>query len=105
MPNRRVNLQSPLGEQLKFRQCNGTEEISALYALEIDCLSDSKTLDPKALLGKTATLEIEMDGGGKRFIDGIVTRFGMQGQDHSKYSYALVLRPWELGPALNYTNL
>ena len=94
MSNRRVSIQTPLGDQLKFRQCNGTEEISALYALEIDCLSDSKSIDPKALLGKTATLEIEMDGGGKRYIDGLVTRFGMQGQDFSKYSYKLVLRPW-----------
>jgi type VI secretion system secreted protein VgrG len=94
MSNRRVTIQTPLGEQLKFRQCNGTEEISTLFALDIDLLSESKSIDPKALLGKTATLEIEMDGGGKRFIDGIVTRFGMQGQDFSKYSYRLLLRPW-----------
>jgi type VI secretion system secreted protein VgrG len=94
MSNRRVIIQTPLGEQLKFRQCNGSEEISTLFALDIDLLSESKSIDPKALLGKTATLEIEMDGGGKRFIDGIVTRFGMQGQDFSKYSYRLLLRPW-----------
>jgi type VI secretion system secreted protein VgrG len=94
MSNRRVTIQTPLGEQLKFRQCNGTEEISTLYALDIDLLSESKSIDPKALLGKTATLEIEMDGGGKRYIDGIVTRFGMQGQDFSRYSYRLLLRPW-----------
>jgi type VI secretion system secreted protein VgrG len=94
MSNRRVTLQTPLGEQLKFRQCNGTEEISTLFALDIDLLSESKSIDPKALLGKTATVEVEMDGGGKRYIDGIVTRFGMQGQDFSKYSYRLLLRPW-----------
>ena len=94
MSNRRVTIQTPLGEQLQFRQLTGTEEISTLFALDIDLLSESKSIDPKALLGKTATVEIEMDGGGKRFIDGIVTRFGMQGQDFSKYSYKLVLRPW-----------
>lgn len=94
MSNRRVTIQTPLGEQLKFRQCNGSEEISTLFTLDIDLLSESKSIDPKALLGKTATLVIEMDGGGKRYIDGIVTRFGMQGQDFSKYSYRLLLRPW-----------
>jgi type VI secretion system secreted protein VgrG len=94
MSNRRVTIQTPLGEQLKFRQLNGTEEISTLFALEIDLLSESKSISPKALLGKTATVAIELDGGGQRFIDGIVTRFGMQGQDFSKYSYRLLLRPW-----------
>ncbi len=94
MSNRRVTIQTPLGEQLKFRQLNGTEEISMLYALDIELLSESKSIDPKALLGQTATVEVEMDGGGQRFIDGIVTRFGMQGQDFSKYSYRLLLRPW-----------
>jgi len=94
MSNRRVTIQTPLGDQLKFRLMNGTEEISTLFALDVDLLSESKSIDPKALLGKSATVEIEMDGGGKRYIDGIVTRFGMQGQDFSKYSYRLLLRPW-----------
>jgi type VI secretion system secreted protein VgrG len=92
--SRRVSINTSLGEQLKFRQLNGSEALSTLYALDIDLVSDSKGVEPKALLGKTATVEVETDGGGKRFIDGIVTRFGMQGQDHSKFRYKLLLRPW-----------
>jgi type VI secretion system secreted protein VgrG len=91
---RRVTIQTPLGQALQFRQLRGQESISELYELDIDLLSSDKSIDPKALLGKTATVEVETDGGGKRYIDGIVSRFGMQGQDYSQYSYKLILRPW-----------
>ena len=91
---RRVTIQTPLGDQLKFRQLQGLEEISQLFILDVDLLSESKSVDPKALLGKNATIIVETEGGGTRHIDGIVTRFGMQGQDHRMYSYRARLSPW-----------
>ncbi|MFT3818715.1 MAG: type VI secretion system tip protein TssI/VgrG [Rubrivivax sp.] len=91
---RRVTIQTPLGEALQFRQLRGHEALSELYALDIDLLSTDKAIDPKALLGKNATVVVETDGGGRRYINGLVSRFGLQGQDHSLYSYKLVLRPW-----------
>ena len=91
---RRVTIQTPLGDQLKFRQLQGSEEISQLFTLDVDLLSESKSIDPKALLGKNATIVVETEGGGTRYIDGIVTRFGMQGQDHRMYSYRARLSPW-----------
>lgn len=91
---RRVTIQTPLGDQLKFRQLQGLEEISQLFTLDVDLLSESKSVDPKALLGKNATIIVETEGGGTRHIDGIVTRFGMQGQDHRMYSYRARLSPW-----------
>ena len=90
---RRVTIQTPLGDQLKFRQLQGIEEISQLFTLDVDLLSESKSVDPKALLGKNATIVVETEGGGTRHIDGIVTRFGMQGQDHRMYSYRARLSP------------
>ncbi|MFD2299076.1 type VI secretion system tip protein TssI/VgrG [Paracidovorax citrulli] len=91
---RRVTIRTPLGEQLQFRQLRGSEELSQLFSFDIDLLSEGRDIDPKALLGKTATVEIETEGGGKRYLDGLVTRFGMQGQDHRLYSYHLRLQPW-----------
>ncbi len=91
---RRVTIQTPLGPALQFRQLRGHEALSELYALDIDLVSTDKGLDPKALLGKSATVVVETDGGGRRYIDGLVSRFGLQGQDHSLYSYKLILRPW-----------
>jgi len=91
---RRVTIQTPLGEQLQFRRLQGREDLSQLFALDVDLLSESKSIDPKALLGKHASVVVETEGGGRRYLDGIVTRFGLQGEDHRYYSYRLRLNPW-----------
>ena len=46
------------------------------------------------MLGKSAAVEVETDGGGKRYLHGVISRFGMRGQERSKYSYSLEMRPW-----------
>ncbi len=51
---RRVTIQTPLGEQLQFRQLQGREELSQIFSLDIDLLSEDKGIDPKAQLGKSA---------------------------------------------------
>jgi len=92
---RRVRIETPLGEQLQFRQLKGVEELSGLFEFQIDLLSQSKSIDPKALLGKTSTVVVETQGQGKRYLDGIVSGFGMHGQDTAaNISYRLTLRPW-----------
>ncbi|MBF9266671.1 contractile injection system protein, VgrG/Pvc8 family, partial [Paracidovorax cattleyae] len=55
---RRVTIQTPLGEQLQFRQLRGSEELSQLFSFDIDLLSEGRDIDPKALLGRAATVEI-----------------------------------------------
>ncbi|GKS74438.1 type VI secretion system tip protein VgrG [Acidovorax sp. SUPP950] len=95
MTNRRVTIQTPLGEALQFRQLKGSEALSGLFEFEIDLISKSKGIDPKALLGLAATVVVETEGLGRRYLDGIATGFGMQGQDTSaNYAYRMVLRPW-----------
>lgn len=61
---RRVTIQTPVGDQLQFRQLKGEEAISQLFRFDIDLLSDSKGIDPKALLGKNATVVVETQGVG-----------------------------------------
>lgn len=92
--SRRVTLQTPLGELLQLRQLQGTEAISQVFALDLDLLSTSRNIDPKAVLGKTATVMVETEDGGTRYLDGIITLFGMQGQDHRDYAYRARLSPW-----------
>ncbi|WCM87172.1 type VI secretion system Vgr family protein [Acidovorax sp. NCPPB 3576] len=95
MTNRRVTIQTPLGEALQFRQLKGSEALSGLFEFEIDLISKNKGIDPKALLGLASTVVVETEGLGRRYLDGIATGFGMQGQDTSaNYSYRMVLRPW-----------
>jgi len=91
---RRVTIQTPLGEQLQFRKLDGTETLSELFSLDVDLVSQSKSIDPKALLGKSASVVVETEGLGKRYLSGLVTHFGMQGQDHRWASYRLRLKPW-----------
>ena len=92
---RRVTINTPLADQLQLRRLQGREEISHLFALEIDLLSESDSIDPKALLGKGATVVVETQDGGKRYIDGLVTAFGMRGQDeHRNFLYRARLSPW-----------
>ncbi|SDP08318.1 Rhs element Vgr protein [Paracidovorax cattleyae] len=83
-----------MGDALNFRELKGREELSQVFSLDIDLLSEDKSIDPKALLGKSATVVVETEGGGRQYLDGIVTRFGMQGQDHRFYAYRLRLQPW-----------
>jgi type VI secretion system secreted protein VgrG len=92
--SRRVTISTPLGEALQFRQLNGREAISELFEFDIELISDSKTLSPKAVLGQTATLTIETQGQGQRFLNGIVTQFGMHGHELRFAAYHLKLRPW-----------
>ncbi|WP_415842057.1 hypothetical protein, partial [Paracidovorax anthurii] len=54
--SRRVTIQTPLGEQLQFRRLRGREDISQLFSLDIELQSEDKDIDPKALLGKNATV-------------------------------------------------
>jgi type VI secretion system secreted protein VgrG len=93
--SRRVEITTPFGTQVQFRQMIGTEALSSLHGWEIDLVSDSKSLDYKQALGKHATLTVETQGQGKRYLDGIVTRFGMHGQDTgAKLAYRMILSPW-----------
>ena len=92
---RRVTINTPLGEQLNFRRLTGREQISELFALEIELLSEDEDIDPKALLGQGATVVVETDGGGQRYLDGLITAFGMSGQDeHRNFLYRARLSPW-----------
>ena len=89
----RVTIHAPLGEQLHFCELLGQENICRLFSLDAEMPSES--IDRKALLGKNATVEIETKGSGRRYIDGIVTRFGMYGSDtrHIATACRPVFRP------------
>jgi uncharacterized protein involved in type VI secretion and phage assembly len=53
---RRVTIQTPLGDALKFHRPVGREALSQTQAFDIDLLGSTNALDPKALIGKAATL-------------------------------------------------
>lgn len=91
---RRVTIQTPLGAALQFHRLAGREALSQLYDFEIDLLGSSNGIDPKLLLGKPATVAVQTESGGTRYLGGIAAAFGFQQEDARHSFYRLQLRPW-----------
>jgi type VI secretion system secreted protein VgrG len=91
---RRVTISTPLGDALQFHRLVGREVLSQAYAFDVDLLGHGNTIDAKALLGETATVSVQTESGGTRYLAGIVTRFGLAQEDARQSFYAMRLRPW-----------
>ena len=71
---------TPLGDKLLFREMSGREELSRPFDYRLELLAeDDSTVDPKALLGRGITVELEIQGGGSRYIDTQCIRFAYIG--------------------------
>ena len=92
--SRRVGIRTPLGEALQFHTLAGREALSEAYAFDLELLGSSNALEPKALLGKTATVVLQTERGATRYLSGIVTRFGLSQEDARQSFYRMRLRPW-----------
>ncbi|WP_295977224.1 type VI secretion system Vgr family protein [uncultured Variovorax sp.] len=91
---RRVSIQTPLGEALQFHRLTGREALSQLHDFDVELLGSSNGIDPKALLGKTATVAMQTESGGKRYLGGVVASFGLAAEDARHSFYRMSLRPW-----------
>lgn len=92
-----VSVTTSGGDSLLFRSLYGQESLSALFEFDVELLSESLALDMKKLLGQSLTLEIELLSGGKRYLNGQVTRCMMTGKDASTgryYAYRTTVRCW-----------
>ncbi len=83
--NRPMAIQSPLGpDVLLLTGLKGHEGISELFHFELQLLVEQ----PKAvvfdqILGQSVTVELELPNGGKRYVNGIVSRFRQGGRDET----------------------
>ncbi len=69
-----MDIVTPLGaDALLFQNLRGTERMGRLYDYTVGLLSTRNDIDPKALLGKNATVKVQLPKGGPRHIDGCVT--------------------------------
>lgn len=90
-----VDVVTPLGEALWFRQMRGTEALSCLFEFDVVFHSKQSGLSAKAMLGKDVTLKVETEGGKSiRYFNGICTRFGSAGREGVHLIYTAKLRPW-----------
>lgn len=87
---------TPLGDQLLFYAMHGSEGLSGLFEFEVEMLSQNASIDMKAMLGKSLTLEI-LTTGAARYLDGQVARFAMLGRHPGasrNFIYKATVRPW-----------
>jgi type VI secretion system secreted protein VgrG len=90
---RSITAITPLGDELLFSAMSGREEVSRLFEFQVELLSESHTVSPTALLGKSISLEIMAHKGGMRYLDGHCMRFAYLGNHGRFYKYQATLRP------------
>lgn len=91
---RRVTITTPVGDALQFHRLAGRETLSQPYVFDIDLLGSHNGIDPRALLGKSASVAIQTERGDVRHLGGIVTSFGLSQEDSRQSFYKMRLRPW-----------
>jgi len=90
-----MSVSTPLGpDKLLLRSFHGQEKISELFHFSLEMQSEDGALDFSAIVGKSATVTIELADGSKRYVHGIVGRFVQSGGDDRFYNYSAELYPW-----------
>ncbi len=80
--------------ELGFSSLTGNEELGQPFLYTLQLFSATSNSDLTAMLGGSATVAFDLMGGGKRYINGIVTRLRYTGQVRAVYGYEIELRPW-----------
>lgn len=81
---RPLSITTPFGKDvLLLESVTGKEEVSRLFHYQVEMLSDKADLDATKILGQKATIVLETDKGGKRYLNGLVNFFVQKGQTDS----------------------
>ncbi len=81
-------------QDLLLEHFSGSEGLSQLYQMDLALLSQRSDVKLKSLIGKLATVEIELSDGSFRYINGYINRFSTQGSDGGFVRYSALLGPW-----------
>ena len=87
-------LTSKAGKDLQFKSMTADEELGTLFEFDIQALSTKPSIETDDLLGKPASVTIDLSNGSKRHFHGLVCAMGMDGASQRAFQYRLVLRPW-----------
>ena len=93
--NRTLNVTTPLGpEVLKFDALQGKESLSQLFDLQLTMKSEERGIGAPALLGQSITVDFEIEGGGRRYLNGQCVQFRSAGRRGKQHLYVAQLKPW-----------
>jgi type VI secretion system secreted protein VgrG len=88
---------TPLGaDKLILQRLRGFEGISECFSYGVEMFSGDKTLDLAKAIGKAVTVEVRMDDGKIRYINGVFSRFSLVHSDPAEdlALYEAEIRPW-----------
>jgi type VI secretion system secreted protein VgrG len=92
---RPIALETPLGKDiLLLAGFSGSEEISRLYSLELDLVSERDDIAPADIVGKNVTFFLTLIDGSTRYFNGYVRRFSCKGKDDRLSHYSAEMVPW-----------
>lgn len=80
--------------ELLFKRMTATEELGRLFEFSVSAVSDDASIKAEDLLGKPASVAVELIDGSRRHFHGLVCAMGHEGAANRMFSYRLVLRPW-----------
>ena len=90
---RLISIDTPLGpDQLLLLKYSGSESISSPFSFELELLSQ-QVVSFEDIVGKPVTITVAL-GGGERYINGVVSRFGQTGGDFNFRHYSAQVVPW-----------
>jgi type VI secretion system secreted protein VgrG len=90
----RIELVTPLGDELLFHGMHAHEEVSRLGEYQLDLLSRNKDVDRDKILGAKVAVKVRLRDDKVRYFNGFVTRFSA-GPSLGRYSrYYAVVSPW-----------
>jgi type VI secretion system secreted protein VgrG len=93
--NSYLSITTPLGaDALLLMGMHGEEGISSLFYFDLEMVSGDAGLDFSQVVGKVATVSLNIDETNKRYINGVITRFVQTGGDLDFATYRAELRPW-----------
>ncbi|MYM98947.1 type VI secretion system Vgr family protein [Duganella vulcania] len=98
-PGGLLSVSSPFGDNdLLLDAVEGSEGISELFKFNLHMRSGSTSLSAATVVGKTMTVTLDVAGGTKRYISGMVSRFIQSGfdQDFATYEAEVVPMLWLL---------
>ena len=90
---RLISVDTPLGaDRLLLLRYSGSESISSPFSFELELLSQ-QAVSFEDIVGKPVTITVAL-GGGERYINGVVSRFGQTGGDFNFRHYSAQIVPW-----------
>jgi type VI secretion system secreted protein VgrG len=90
----RIELVTPLGEELLFHGMLAREELSRLGEYQLDLLSKNREVDRDQILGAKVAIKVMLQNDETRHFNGFVTRFSAGGSLGRYARYHAVVSPW-----------